>query len=218
VADGFGLREKLDAKIAVARRSLFFPALIRAIGPSAIWLAAFLVFWLTGLYGRMPIEAQAATGVIFWVGMAIMVLISLRVWKGPTDDDARDLIDSTIEGRPLSTWTDRPAKTDAQSWNLWQAHRDRMAALATKMGKLDISPQWRQADPAWLRVVTPSLVIIAVVIAGVNTPDRLRKGFFPDFGALVGAHKLTVEAWITPPSYTGTAPFLLTSGEPAKVP
>ncbi len=72
--------------------------------------------------------------------------------------------------------------------------------------------------PAWLRVVTPSLVIIAVVIAGVNTPDRLRKGFFPDFGALVGAHKLTVEAWITPPSYTGTAPFLLTSGEPAKVP
>src|SRR5262245_15016396 len=169
----------------------------------------------------MPLEAQATAGVIFWVGMAIAVLISLRVWKGPTEDDARDLIDSTIEGRPLSTWTDRPAKTDTQSWNLWQAHRDRMAALAAKAGKLDVRPHWKQADPLWLRYVTPAAVVIAVVVAGAtgaNVLDRMKKGFFPDFGALVGAHKLNIEAWITPPAYTGTAPFLLTPGQSAKVP
>jgi len=218
LADGFGLREKLDARISAARRSLFYPALIRAIGPAAIWLAGFTIFWLSGLYGRMPLEAQATAGVIFWVGMAVAVLIGLRVWKGPTEDDARDLIDSAIEGRPLSVWTDRPARTDAYSWKLWQAHRDRMAALAAKSGRLDVAPHWRQADPLWLRAVVPVAVIITVVIAGANTPDRMYKGLFPDFGALFGAHKLTVEAWITPPEYTGSAPFILTPGEVAKVP
>ena len=39
MADGFGLKEKLDARIAAARRGLFYPAFIRAIGPAAIWLA-----------------------------------------------------------------------------------------------------------------------------------------------------------------------------------
>ncbi len=218
MADGFGLREKLDARIAGARRSLFWPALVRAIGPTALWLGAFLIFWLTGLYGAMPLEAQATAGVIFWVGLAAMVLVSLRVWKGPSDDDARDLIDSTIEGRPLSAWADRPARTDQQTWKLWQAHRDRMAALAAKIGKLDVAPQWKQADPFWLRAVAPALVLIAVIVAGAATPDRVWKGLFPDFGALVGAHKLTIEAWITPPPYTGSAPFVLTSGEAVKVP
>ena len=38
------------------------------------------------------------------------------------------------------------------------------------------------------------------------------KGLFPDFGALFGAHTLKIEAWITPPAYTGSAPFVLTPG------
>ena len=46
----------------------------------------------------------------------------------------------------------------------------------------------------------------------------MSKGLFPDFGALFGAHKLKVEAWITPPTYTGSAPFVLTPGEVAKAP
>ena len=128
MADGFGLREKLDARIAAARRSLLWPALIRAILPALVWFTVFAVFWLSGLYSAMPLEAQATTGVIFWVGFITTALIGWKVWKAPTDDEARDLIDSAIEGRPLSTWTDRPAKPDTTGWTLWQEHRDRMAA------------------------------------------------------------------------------------------
>lgn len=218
MADGFGLREKLDARISAARRGLFYPAFIRAIGPAAIWLAAFSIFWLSGFYSRMPLEAQATAGVIFWVGMLAMALIGIRVWKGPTEDDARDLIDSQIEGRPLSVFTDRPARPDELTWELWQEHRDRMAALAARARRFDLAPHWRQADPLWLRAVVPVLFIVVAVIAGANAPARMYKGLFPDFGALFGAHKLTVEAWITPPDYTGSAPFILTSGEAQKVP
>ncbi len=218
MADGFGLQQKLDARISAAKRSLFYPALVRAVLPAGLWFSAFAIFWLSGFYTAMPLEAQATTGVIFWVGFIVAILIGLKVWHAPTDDDARDLIDSAIEGRPLSVWADRPAKVDVLGWKLWQEHRDRMAALAAKVGRLDVSPHWKQADPLYLRLVAPTLVIIAGVVANTAAPERMARGLFPDIGALFGAHTLQIEAWITPPAYTGSAPFLLTRGESARAP
>jgi len=218
VADGFGLREQLDARISTARRGLFYPALIRAIGPLALWLAAFAAFWLSGVHDLMPLEARAVSGLVFYAGLAVFIWFGLKRWRNPSDQNARDLIDDHIEGRPLSVWTDRPARADAATWKLWVAHRDRMAALAAKARKLDFRAYWRRVDPFHLRMIVPLLVIAVAVFANTSAPARLGAGLAPDFGALFGAHKLTVEAWITPPAYTGDAPFVLTSGEAAKAP
>ncbi len=216
MADGFGLRQQLDARIAAARRSLFWPALIRSTGPVALWIAAFLIFWLSGVSGSLPPEGQAIQGVVFWSGALLLGWYAFAAFRKPTDEDARRLIDSRIEGRPLSAWADRPASADSATWSLWSAHRDRMAALAAKMGRINLAPEWRAADPLWLRVVAPVLVIIAAIVAGPQLLDRARNGAAPDIGALFGAHKLTVEAWITPPAYTGSAPFVLTDGQTAR--
>lgn len=218
MADGSGLRSKLDARIGSARRSLFWPYLTRSILPPLLWFTAFAVFWLTGLYTAMPIEAQAAVGVIFWVGFLITALIGWKVWRAPSDEEARDLIDTAIEGRPLATLADRPATIDTSGWTLWQEHRDRMAALAVKVNTFDVRAQWREADPLYLRFAAPAVIIVASVIAGTAVIDRFGKGLFPDVGALFGAHTLKQEAWVTPPAYTGSAPFVLTPGEVARVP
>ena len=218
MADGFGLRSKLDARIAAARRSLFWPALLQAALPTIIWFALFAAFWLSGLYTSLPLEVQATIGVVFWVGLATVVLIGLKVWRRPSEEEARDLIDNAIEGRPLSVWNDRPAKADKIGWTLWQEHRERMAALAVSAGKLDVRTHWRQADPLFLRFAVPAVLVVAGVVAGTATIDRMGKGLFPDFGALFGAHTLKIEAWVTPPAYTGSAPFVLTPGETAKAP
>lgn len=218
MADGFGLRDKLDARIAVARRKLFWPSLVRSALPAALWFVGFAAFWLTGLYTALPVEAQAVAGVVFWLGLLTFVLLGLKVWRNPTQDEARDLIDSSIEGRPLSVWTDRPSKADTNGWTLWQEHRDRMAALALKQGRIDVRPHWKQADPFYLRFAAPAVLAVAGLVAGTAVIDRMGKGLFPDFGALFGAHTIKVEAWNTPPGYTGSAPFVLTPGETAKAP
>lgn len=218
MADGFGLKQKLDARIATARRSLFWPSLVRSALPALIWFTGFAVFWLTGFYTPLPPEIQATVGVVFWVGMLTAALIGLKVWHSPTEDEARDLIDSSIEGRPLSAWADRPSRADTTGWTLWQEHRDRMAALALKQGRIDVTPQWKQADPFYLRFAAPAVLAVAGVVAGAAVADRMGKGLFPDYGALFGAHTLKIEAWITPPGYTGAAPFVLAPGEPAKAP
>ena len=218
MADGFGLKEKLDGRISAARRSLFWPSLVRSALPAILWFVAFAAFWLTGLYTPLQPEIQATIGVVFWIGVLTTSLIGLKVWEAPTDDEARDLIDGTIEGRPLRALADRPAKADAAGWTLWQEHRNRMTALALKQGRIDVRPQWKQADPFYLRFAAPAVLVVAGAIAGLTVVDRMGKGLFPDYGALFGAHTLKIEAWITPPGYTGTAPFVLTPGQSAKAP
>jgi len=58
----------------------------------------------------LPPEVQATIGVVFWIGLLTAALIGFKVWHSPTDDEARDLIDGSIEGRPLRAWADRRRK------------------------------------------------------------------------------------------------------------
>lgn len=217
MADGFGLREQLDARIATTRRSLVYPAVLTAAGPAALWTAAFVVFWLSGLSDGLPAEAQAAIGLLFYLGLALCLWAGFHLWRPPNDQDARDLIDQGIEGRPLSVWTDHPARADHITWRLWEAHRDRMAALVAGSGKVSVAARWKKADPFHLRLIVPVAVIAVAVFAGPHLPDRLFRGLAPDVGALFGANRLKVEAWLTPPAYTGDAPFVMTAGQTANV-
>jgi hypothetical protein len=213
LADGFGLKQMLDSRIAAAKSGLVGPALLRACWPLALWIAVFLIAWLVGAYSLIPLETQALASLVFYLGAAAGVWLCFKRWRSPTDDEARDLIDQSVEGRPMEAWSDRPVKSDPLAWKLWTAHRDRMAKLAVGVKGFNYKPFWKREDPLYLRLAAPGLVILAGVIALTSAPDRLRAGFAPDFGALVGAHKLSVEAWVTPPAYTGEPPSVLIPGQ-----
>ena len=218
MADGSGLSRQLDERIAHARRGLAFPAGAKAARAAAVWIFIFGVFWFSGLHDRLGEVWKAASGLTFYVGLAVTFFIGLKSWRRPSDQDARDLIDDMIEGRPLSAWADRPARTDDDGWRLWSAHRERMAAMAARAGALSFRRQWKEADPLYLRAIIPIVLLAAGLAAGPKSGERLIAGLTPDVGALFGAHTLKVEAWITPPAYTGDAPFVLTPGETANAP
>lgn len=207
------LSARLEARVSAARRALSGPALVRAWGWAALWIAGFAVLWLSGALAAGPAALAAAAGLVFYAGGAWLVWRSLRRWRRPTDAEARGLIDEQVEGRPLSSWTDRPVGANRDAHVLWEAHRERLARVALGVRRLDLSRRWRRADPFHLRFAAPAVLVLAAAFAGGQAPDRLRSGLAPDFGALFGADRLAVEAWITPPVYTGDAPVVLTSGE-----
>ena len=71
---------------------------------------------------------------------------------------------------------------------------------------------WGQLDPFRLRYVLPAALIGITVLAAGEGPGRLMRALNPDYGALVGADDMTVEAWVIPPDHTGRAPIFLKPG------
>ena len=62
-------------------------------------------------------------------------------------------------------------------------------------------------------------MISLAIISAPTALDRLGKAFSPDYGSLLGAENVRIEAWVTPPDYTGRAPiFLEDTTEELRVP
>lgn len=207
------LFRKLEARIAAARRALLGPAIVRAWGPPLLWIIGFVALWLFGLLGFAPAFVAAVAGLVFYAGVAGLLWVSSRRWRPPAEGEARDLIDESVEGRPFNTWTDRPVSAERDGYRLWEAHRERLARAAIETGRINVAARWRKADPFYLRFIAPAIAAIALIVAGPSALSRLQAGLAPDFGALFGAEALTVEAWVTPPIYTGDAPVVLTENE-----
>jgi len=218
VADGSGLEHALNARIREIRRRLVPVRLLSALGPALLALGAYAGWVLTGLWRNWPAEAQAAQGLFAYAILILLLVRARRSYRAPSTAEAQDLLDRSIEGRPFSLAEARPAAPTEEGWELWRAHRERMARLALRSGRPDLGAAWKAADPWRLRFIVPALVLVLAILAGAAGPGRLAQGFRPDIGALFGAHRLAVEAWITPPAYTGSPPFVLTPRETAKAP
>ncbi len=89
--------------------------------------------------------------------------------------------------------------------------------IASAFGKLiaRLKPSWPaprtdRKDPYAIRAALLLAVVAALLATGGNVLDRLRAAFTP---AASGAPALLrLDAWVTPPVYTGLAPIVLADG------
>ncbi|HET7210489.1 MAG TPA: TIGR02302 family protein, partial [Methyloceanibacter sp.] len=93
---------------------------------------------------------------------------------------------------------------------LWAAHRERLAGLIAKLKPSWPAPRTDRKDPYAIRAALFLGVVAAALAAGGNVPDRLRAAFAPD--ATSAPALLRLDAWVTPPVYTGIAPIVLADG------
>lgn len=191
------------------RRRLNWPALLKSHGPLLAWLAAFGVLALTGALGAMSARMQAAAAIVFHIGWILLLIRGLRRWRRPTTEQAREIVDALDESRPASTLIDRPVKLEGEAAALWAEHQTRVKEAAARLPSPSLFRQAQAGDPLYLRIIAPSLLVLAAGAAGSSAPQRLMAGIDPDFGALIGADKLTVQAWVAPPGYTNRAPFVI---------
>ena len=71
------------------------------------------------------------------------------------------------------------------------------------------APRTDRKDPYAVRAALLLGVVAAALAAGGNVSDRLRAAFAP---AATSAPMLRLDAWVTPPVYTGIAPIVLADG------
>ena len=166
--------------------------------------------WL-GLFRLLPDMARLALIATF--GLAgLASLYPLRFFRLPTwaEIDSRLERANQLLHTPVQVQTDRPSgRPDNFANALWREHQKRMAErLGTLGGDL---PQTRvpERDPWALRAAAALLFACAFAFSFGPTGGRLGDAFKAH--AARDTVPPRIDAWVTPPTYTGKAPIFLTA-------
>lgn len=215
---GYGLQTALSW-LALAWERLW-PRFWTAAATAFLFAACVLLDILPLLPGWLHVAVLA----VFGLGFCLALAHGFRRLRLPGAWAARRRLERTsgLAHRPLTTTRDRLAvgSGDAFSEALWRRHRERARAALEQLRVGPPRPRVARRDPFALRGLAVILLALGLT-AGWNDPaDRFARAFLPDFeGGAVAP--VTVEAWFTPPDYTGRQPRTITlahDGKPIVVP
>ena len=208
-----GLPVRLLRRRRLARLVLWWEAAWPALWPPIGVVGLFLVTALSGLL----LGLSALLHLLVLAGFAAALGWTLRRaavrLRAPLVSAAERRLerDSGLGHRPIATIADRPAGNDPVALALWEAHRRRAAERLATMRVAPPRPGLPALDRRALRGGLAVALVAAVGVAGAEAPERLRHALLPEFGGagLPSAPALRIEAWVTPPAYTGAAPIFL---------
>jgi uncharacterized protein (TIGR02302 family) len=207
---GTGPLERLERRIRLSRLALLWeeiwPRLVPPICLAALILAAswFGLWSLVADGWRLPLVALFAIALL--ASLAPLARLSV-----PHRIDAIHRLDRTsgVADRPVGALTDRlPEGTrDSLTRALWEVHRERALAKADAARVVRPRPNVARRDPWRLRAAVALVFVVALTYAGPSAFDRLATAFR---GAPVPAPiPPRIDAWVTPPAYTGRPPVFL---------
>ena len=202
------LPRTMSGRVQAARAALWWERAWPALWPSVGVLGAYGALALVGLFETWNL-LPAWVALLTILGTAGYLASRNQTWLAmPSHDEGLRRLEemNNLPHRPLSTYEDQPA-AGTGSDVLWAAHRqwlkDRLKVLRAKWP----SPGLAAHDPYALRGALVVCLVAAFAIAGPLSGSRLAQAFFPGF---TGAGSLgQVDAWVTPPDYTGRAPLFL---------
>ncbi|HVI87883.1 MAG TPA: TIGR02302 family protein [Dongiaceae bacterium] len=202
--------------LSVARLVL----LVERIAPLGFTLLAtlgifVLVAWL-GWFRFLPAWLHLLILVAVAAGLLAAGWFHLRRFRWPTGTEAIRRVeqDGALSHRPLTHLTDRAVTTgdDPALRQLWTLHRTRLLRSIGPLRFATPQTDFQQRDPLALRALLLLLIVIAFVFTGDLGWQRIIQAVSPNFAGYVAADTVTVDAWITPPDYTGLPPVSLTAG------
>ena len=211
-------RSQLGIALRRARWTIFWERLWPVLARIAAVVGLFLtVSWL-GLWLWLPPLARAA-GLAAFAVLALGATVPFVSLRLPAAVDALRRLDrgSGVRHRPATTIADELAvtPTDPYSLALWQAHVERTLAAARAFPAGWPSPRLSLRDPYALRGLVLIAAIATFVAAGGERWNRVAAAF--DWQGVVLPANFRVDAWVTPPAYTGRPPVILAGMHPGEV-
>jgi hypothetical protein len=201
----------LKRQIAKARRALLVERVVEAalypIVAAGLWAA----FGLAGGLAALPPLGASLAVIAALVGLVAIAWRALVRFAAPTDADARARLerDARLDPGALDALEDQPSRLDPTALAFWRAAQAKARKTAAEAQAQPARPRFRAVDPWFARIWAPVALVLALIAAGLNAPDRLAQTFLPDPGPLLGDKAITIEAWAAPAAYTGAAPVPL---------
>ena len=211
-------RSQLGTALRRARWTIFWEQLWPTLARLATVVGLFItVSWL-GVWLWLPPLARAA-GLAAFAVLALAAIVPFVFLRLPAAADALRRLDrgSGVRHRPATTIADDLAVTpkDPYSLALWQAHVARTLAAARAFKAGWPSPRLAMRDPYALRGLILIAVIATFVAAGGEHWKRVAAAF--DWQGVVLPSNFRVDAWVTPPVYTGKPPIILAGMHPGEM-
>jgi len=208
-----GLRRRIAGMRAVAFAVIASERLLVAALPVLGVIAVFLTFSWFGLWRFLPDWAKIVAMLAFVLALVGggWRLRNFR-WPAPAAVDRRLEAKSGLAHQAISVQTEEPVGDDPFGRALWKAHQARMAEKIRAIDSGLPSPDIARHDPFALRAVLILMLVVAWSFSWSNYGGRVRDAF--DYsGSATTASNLRIDAWVTPPSYTGVAPIYLSGAE-----
>ena len=210
-------RQMLARALKRARGSLLWERLWPVLGMLATVGGLFLAFSWAGLWLVLPPIARAVGLAIFAVLTILAAWPLVRFRVPPEHDGLRRLARGSGEAhRPASAIVDRMAASqhDPVTQALWRAHVERALLSARKLKAGWPSPKISLRDPVALRALAVMLVVATFFAASGERVKRVAAAF--DWQGVVAPANFRIDAWVTPPLYTGRPPVMLPGLRPGE--
>ncbi|WP_175577807.1 TIGR02302 family protein [Mongoliimonas terrestris] len=203
----------LANKTRLARGSLIWERIWPRLVPVLALLAVFASAAWLGVFAALGPYVRLALVAVFVVAL-LAALVHLARVRLPGRPEALGRLerDSGFSHHPLATLADTRAtgRDDAVSDALWRAHRRRVAASLSAVEVRAPSPRMDRRDPYALRAAVFLLFVIGLVAARHDPWSPLASAFSLPAPP---PSNVRMDAWVTPPGYTGRAPIYLTTAQ-----
>ena len=207
-----GLLPRLGRARAAVRVAITAERLWPLVLPILVVVSLFLSLSWLGVFRIIPDWAR----LLFLLALgaaALVALYPLRFYRSAATAEIDQRIEraNRLEHAPVRTQSDNlsPASQGDFARALWREHQRRMASkLGTLSGDM---PRTRvpERDPWALRAIPAQLLVVSSAFAlgplGGSVSDAFRSHARADIPPA------RIDAWVTPPAYTGRAPLFLTA-------
>lgn len=202
-----------ERKIWRARMAAVFEQLWLKLWLVLAVVAAFLLVSYLGIWSYLPTPMHVILLGAFGLAL-VAALVSMARVTWPSREDAIRRIErvSGVPHRPATSYEDTltTPSSDPATQAIWQAHRTRMAALLGKLKSGKPRPRTDRFDPFAVRAALVLALVGLTGLLGDRIGERVRDAF--TFGAATAKTEARLDAWLTPPTYTGRPPVMLADG------
>ena len=181
----------------------------RTLLPGSLVLLFLSAGWL-GFFRVAPFWLHAAVLLAFVAGLFFSLLPLTRIrWPETADADRMLEERNRLPHQAIRVQDDVPATESAFGAALWREHQARMARMVRGLDTGLPRPDIARYDRFALRAVPVLITCIAFAYSYSNRAGLISDAFrLPEQETL--AADIRIDAWVTPPAYTGRAPVFLT--------
>jgi uncharacterized protein (TIGR02302 family) len=204
---------ELNRKVRRARLVIIFERLWPALWAPVSVIGLFLLLSIFGIWQYLGFEVHR--GLLWGFGAALIVsLFPLIRTRWPSGEEALRRLETTagLPHRPATSYHDTLADgaPSQVTSRIWSAHRERLARLFARLRAGWPHPRIDRWDPFALRTLLVLVLAVGYVAHSDDAVNRIKAAFAlkPATSASLGR----LDAWITPPIYTGQPPLMVADG------